>query len=94
MEAVIGFSQDLGAVPLGIVAEFVSGFGDVSGAISAIPLTSANLFLEMGALPFQALQAAFEAMTGSGAALWESATILLTPLDLIGASIANLTTII
>jgi hypothetical protein len=94
MQGVTGFSQDLGGVPLGMVAEFVSGLGDVLGAVFAIPLTSANLFLGMGALPFQALQAAFEAMTGSGGAFWESTTILLTPLDLLGASLHNVTTII
>jgi hypothetical protein len=94
MEVITTFSQDLGGVPLGALAESVSGIGDVFGAFFALPLTSANLFLEIGALPFQALQAMFEAMTGSGAALWESTTILLTPLDLIGASIANITTII
>ena len=94
MEGITAFSQELGGVPLGALAESVSGIGDVAGAIFALPLTSANLFLEVGALPFQALQAMFEAMTGSGAALWESATILLTPLDLIGASIGNITTVI
>lgn len=94
MGAITTFSQDLGGVPLGAFAQSVSGIGDVAGAIFALPLTSANLFLEVGALPFQALQAMFEAMTGSGAALWESATILLTPLDLIGASLQNITTVI
>jgi hypothetical protein len=94
MEGITAFSQDLGGVPLGALADSISGIGDVAGAFFALPLTSANLVLEMGALPFQALQAMFEAMTGSGAALWESATILLTPFDLIGASIANVTTVI
>lgn len=94
METVVAFSQELGGVPLGALADSVSGIGDVAGAIFALPLTSANLFLQISALPFQALQAVFEAMTGSGAALWESVTILMTPLDLFGASLQNLTTII
>jgi hypothetical protein len=94
MGAIATFSQDLGGVPLGALADSISGIGDVTGAIFALPLTSVNLFLQIGALPFQALQAMFEAMTGSGGALWESTTILLTPLDLIGASLQNITTII
>lgn len=86
--------EGLGGIPLGMLTDSVNAVGELAGAIFGLPMTSANLFLQIGALPFQALQAMFEAMTGSGAALWESTTILLTPLDLVGASIQNITTII